>query len=318
MLQDNFNDFQNIITQESVFLTTELLNDIENGTRYPLLNGTQVELREKLIASVLMDRYAEIIQEYVLVDLSDLSNDYVLVENLMTREYMQSLILGVNRFTGVGMNESEDFILDRDLITPLTTVRESSVATGGQVLITTTNVFYGNDMLFIGSKYVNNINEYYSGIASTRIIVTTTLTSGEPIDIVHSNNAKKAEYVSERNQEFFSLPFTLRSSSLVFRNENYLHDGYSSIGNNFLSFTDSLELGEKIAVLDSDDYVVDRFTGDGIETDFSLSVLLSDQSLVFLNDVLQDSGYSGNGSSTIIFSTPPPDETKIAVIKVIP
>jgi hypothetical protein len=318
MLQNDFNDFQNIITQESVKLTADLLNDIENGTRLPLLNEVQVPLREKLIASVLMDRYAEIIQSYVLVDLSDLSTNYVLVENLMSRQYMQDLVLGVNRFTGVGLNESEDFILDRELITPLTTVRESFVGTTGQVLIITTEIFRGNDMLFVGSKYINNINRYYSGIGTNRVLLSIPLTSGQLVDVVHSNNAKKAEYLSEREQEFFSLPFVLRSTSLVFRNGDYLHDGYSGVGSNILSFTAPLELGEKIAALDSNDYVVDRFIGNGVQTNFPLSVLLSDQSLVFLNEELQDSGYVGFGTSTIVFIPAPANGTKVAVIKVIP
>ena len=114
MLQATFNTYQNAIVQESVKLIQDLLNDIQMGSRMPKLNGERVTFREKEIASYFLDKYANIMLEYTLTDLADQDINFNTVQNLHTRQEMQQLLRSVNRITGLGLNSSADFVLDRE------------------------------------------------------------------------------------------------------------------------------------------------------------------------------------------------------------
>ena len=114
MLQSTFNDFQNAAIQAHVELVESLLQDIERGERMPLLNNQRVTLREKTIAAYFLYVYTDILTKYRLADIEELDSDFKLTDNRHSRSDMRKLIAGVNRFTGLGLNSGEDFILDRE------------------------------------------------------------------------------------------------------------------------------------------------------------------------------------------------------------
>lgn len=118
MYQKTFNDYQHATTIASVKLINELLNDISEGNRMPKLNGHPVLLREKLIASYTLDRYSIIIQEYTLTDNSGLDDNFKLADNRLTRDEMKQLLQAINLISSLGLNSSEDFVLDRVTILP--------------------------------------------------------------------------------------------------------------------------------------------------------------------------------------------------------
>lgn len=112
MLQSTFNNYLNAATQASVDLTDSLLQDITSGNRYPTLNGETVTLKEKEIAAYFLDRWVQIFQEYTLTDLAGNDNSNNPAENRLTRSEMKELLRGINRLSGLGLNSSEDFLLD--------------------------------------------------------------------------------------------------------------------------------------------------------------------------------------------------------------
>ncbi len=318
MLQQTFDDYKNLITDESVRLTSALILDIQNGTRYPNLNGEIVPFREKEIAAYTLDQYTQILQEYVLTDISCLDNDSILVDNLHSRDMMRSIINGINRFTNLGLNEGEDFILDHLPFPTVTNVRETFTATEGQIALVVPEFIRGRDMVFINGKYISNINNYYSGINKNVMIFNEPLSANDSIVIYHFINATKAEYLSTNQQSFFALPFILKTSDLVFRNGNYQHSGYVSNGSTALGFTDTLRMGEKVTAFSVKESDINRFTGDGSTTNFSLTFPLSDENLVFLNEDLVITGYSGNFSTTINFDIAPVSGANVAVVRLSP
>lgn len=316
MLQKTFNDFQNVVTAESVKLTTDLLQDIEMGTRYPILNGEVVTFREKEIASYMLCSYADIIQSYVLTDIGNVDNDSRIVNNLYTRENMQDLILGVNKITGFGLNESEDFILDRVPFDPPSTNLERFTATADQTLFVSQDFGRGTDLIFIDDDYINNINNYYFNLNTKRYIFNIPLNAGQQVAIFHYDDNRKVEYVAIQNQDYIGLPFTLLTNDMVFRNGDFQHSGYTGIGSTSVVFDQVLNRGEKIAVVHNQNIERDNFTGDGITTNFDLSFTLSPQNLVFLSNEFLHSGYSGFNSTTIMFDTAPMLGAEISVIAI--
>lgn len=315
MLLQTFNSYSNAITQESVRLTNSTLIDIEDGNRNPILNGEIVTLREKIIAAYLLDQYALIMQEYVLTDFSGLDFDSRIIRNLHSRETMRNVLTGVNRLTDLGLNDSEDFILDRAAVTAHSTNKSAMTTTNGLTQITLSTILRGIDLVFIDGNYVSNANEYYSGLNTADVTFNIPFTANQSLVIAHNNRGSKAEYISRDEQSFFPLPFPLNQRSLVFRNGKLLNSGYSAFGSTSLVFSNNIRIGEKIAVFDSDLLVVDRFTGNGSTQNFPLSFTLSNQNLVFLNETLVTTGFSGEGTTTINFNTAPNDGVSIAVVQ---
>ena len=113
MRQDTFNNYQHAATIASVNLTTELVEDIQNGSRMPLLNGTPVSFREKIISAYFLNVYATILQEYTLTDIAGNDKDNNPAQNRLTREEMKEVLEGINLLSGIGLNSREDFVLDR-------------------------------------------------------------------------------------------------------------------------------------------------------------------------------------------------------------
>lgn len=113
MLQSTFDDYLYAARSASVVLTNELTDDIQEGSRNPMLNGAKVSFREKTIAAYFLYRYALILKEYTLTDIANNDNDGNQADNRLTRDEMKLVLSGINKFSNLGLNSSEDFILDR-------------------------------------------------------------------------------------------------------------------------------------------------------------------------------------------------------------
>ncbi len=113
MKQSKFNNYQLATSDAYVKLTRQLVNDIASGNRTPTLNGCKVVLREKVLAVCFLKIYTTIIQEHTLTDIADQDINRNPVDNRMSRNEMKDLLSVINRITNLGLNSSEDFVLDR-------------------------------------------------------------------------------------------------------------------------------------------------------------------------------------------------------------
>lgn len=114
MTQATFDSYVLASSDAYVRLTRDLLLDIRAGKRMALLNGCLVTLREKILAVLFLKKYIQIFQEHTLTDIGDTNSSNEVVRNRMTRQEMRELVEAINLLTGLGMNASEDFVLDRN------------------------------------------------------------------------------------------------------------------------------------------------------------------------------------------------------------
>jgi hypothetical protein len=91
---------------------------------------------------------------------------------------------------------------------------------------------------------------------------------------------------------------------------------YNTDSSGFVEFFNGTEF---VALSSGDvDYTVDNFTGNGVQTDFTMTVAESSatQIMVFVGSIYQEptTAYTVNGSVTLTFTSAPPNTVPINVI----
>jgi len=91
---------------------------------------------------------------------------------------------------------------------------------------------------------------------------------------------------------------------------------YNTDSSGFVEFFNGTQF---VALSSGDvDYTVDNFTGNGVQTDFTMSVAESTatQIIVFVGSIYQEpiTAYTVNGSVTLTFTSAPPNTVPINVI----
>jgi len=91
---------------------------------------------------------------------------------------------------------------------------------------------------------------------------------------------------------------------------------YNTDSSGFVEFFNGTEF---VALSSGDvDYTVDNFTGNGVQTDFTMTVAESTatQIMVFVGSIYQEptTAYTVNGSVTLTFTSAPPNTVPINVI----
>lgn len=178
MLQTTFDNYRLATADASVRLTTELLQDIENGRMFPELNGTKVSLREKTIAVKMLETYSCIFQEHTLTDIADRDVNNIVVDNRTSRRQMQDLIEGINLITGLGLNSSEDFILDRvpvDVVLPTVTLSVTQEPRNGRAVSIRVSL---STSVAVSSDTTFTIRDSNSGGEGSAVTTDITITEG--------------------------------------------------------------------------------------------------------------------------------------------